>query len=471
VTLAFSLAMAAVLGATGLFVYLRLGAELDATIRDSLHARAGDVSALIAHAGNSRGRSGRSILTDRGETFAEILDSSGRVVDSTPGVHGEPLLRGLDLQRALRGSVFLDRQAVGGEDGAIRLLATPVRAQGERRVVVVSAPLEDRKDALSNLGRLLLIGGPVALLLASLGGYGAAAAALRPVEQMRRRAAEIQAADPGARLPVPPIRDEIGRLGDTLNEMLERLEGAFARERTFVTDASHELRTPLTVLKAELELGLLRGRSNEELVAAMRSAAEETDRVVQLAEDLLVIARADDGQLPVRGGEVAVRELLGSVRDRFARRAAEVGAELDVSVPHGLVVVADRFRLEQAVGNLVDNALSHGGKRIVLSATEVADRIELHVTDDGPGFPQAFISSAFERFARADAGRGRGGTGLGLAIVAAIADAHGGSVGARNQEAGGADVWLGLPRTGVGRHGAADAISSRAHSTLAQSPP
>jgi signal transduction histidine kinase len=106
-----------------------------------------------------------------------------------------------------------------------------------------------------------------------------------------------------------------------------------------------------------------------------------------------------------------------------------------------------------------------------LSATEVADRIELHVTDDGPGFPQAFISSAFERFARADAGRGRGGTGLGLAIVAAIADAHGGSVGARNQEAGGADVWLGLPRTGVGRHGAADAISSRAHSTLAQSPP
>ena len=434
--------MAAVLGATGLFLYLRLGAELDTTIRSSLRARAGDVSALIAQADSGLAQSGQSTFTDRGENLAQILNSAGAIVDSTPAARKRPLLQGLELKRALDKAVLLDREVLSHPT---RLLAMPVRAQGQELVVVVGASLEDRNDALSNLGRLLLIGGPVALLLASLTGYGAVTVALRPVERMRRRAAEIQAADPGARLPVPPTRDEVGRLGDTLNEMLGRLELAFARERTFVSDASHELRMPLAILKAELDLALARGRSNEELVAAMRSAADESDRVVQLAEDLLVIARSDQGQLPIRRGEVAAEELLDVVRARFARRAAGVGAEVDVSAPDGLVLFADAHALEQAIGNLLDNAFRHGGRRVQLSATQVADAIEIHVDDDGPGFSEGFIGSAFERFTRADAARRRGGSGLGLAIVAAIATAHGGSVGARNREDGGADVWLALP--------------------------
>jgi signal transduction histidine kinase len=178
----------------------------------------------------------------------------------------------------------------------------------------------------------------------------------------------------------------------------------------------------------------------------MRSAADETDRVVQLAEDLLVIARSEQGQLPIRRDTLAAEELLRSVRERFERRTADAGAAIETTAPRGLVLVADPLRLEQALGNLVDNALRHGGRRIELSATPVAAQIELHVTDDGPGFPEEFIRSAFERFSRADAARGRGGSGLGLAIVAAIASAHGGSVGAGNREGGGADVWLALPR-------------------------
>jgi two-component system OmpR family sensor kinase len=185
-------------------------------------------------------------------------------------------------------------------------------------------------------------------------------------------------------------------------------------------------------------------------VAAMRSAADETDRVVQLAEDLLVIARSEQGQLPIRRDMLAAEELLDIVRERFARRAADARAAIEASAPPGLALFADPLRLEQALGNLVDNALRHGGRRIQLSATPVAHRIELHVTDDGPGFPDEFIGSAFERFTRADAARGRGGSGLGLAIVAAIATAHHGSVGVRNRETGGADVWLALPPTAPG---------------------
>ena len=203
----------------------------------------------------------------------------------------------------------------------MRLLATPATragpaARGRRR----ARRSTTATDALRNLAGTLLIGGPIALLLASLAGYGAAAAALRPVERMRRRAAEIQAAEPGTRLPVGPADDEIGRLGETLNLMLERLEAAFARERTFVADASHELRTPLAILKAELELALREGRSVEELEAALRSAAEETDRLVQLAEDLLVIARVEQGRLPIRA-DAARREGRGR-----SRRAAVRGA-------------------------------------------------------------------------------------------------------------------------------------------------
>jgi heavy metal sensor kinase len=447
VTLAFSGVMALVLAATGLFLYLRLGSELDATIDRGLRSRAADVTALIQQADSGLTQAGRSPLTERGENLAQILDPRGRVVDGTPGARARPLLTAGQRRRAAAGTIVVRRVTLPGDSDQARLLATPVRAQGQRLVVVVGASVEDRENAQRNLAGLLLLGGPAALLLASLAGYGAAAAALRPVERMRRRAAAIQHAGPSQRLPVPPSDDEIARLGHTLNEMLDRLEAAFERERSFVSDASHELRTPLAILKAELELALRGGQGVPELEAALRSAGEETDRLVQLAEDLLVIARSDQGRLPIRHESVVLGDLLDDVRSRFAARAEGRQAQMLVAPGEaGAVLPADRMRLEQALGNLLDNALRHGGRRIELRAVPTPEAIELHVLDDGPGFPAGFAERAFERFARGDAARGRGGAGLGLAIVAAIARAHGGSVGAAGRPEGGADVWLRLPR-------------------------
>jgi two-component system OmpR family sensor kinase len=444
VTLVFASVMAVVLGGVGLFLYLRLGSELDATIAQGLRSRAGDVSAVVAHGEPGLARSGSSPLTERGENLAQILDAAGRVVDSTPSIRERPLLSPPEVRQALGKTIFLDTAHV--EDGA-RLLATPVRARDRRFVVVVGTSLENRTDAIQNLGRLLLVGGPAALLLAALAGFGALTVALRPVESMRRRAAAIHDAVSPQRLPVPPADDEISRLGDTLNAMLGRLEAASARERRFVSDASHELRTPLAILKAELELALRSGRSIDELRDALRSAAEETDRLSQLAEDLLVVARSDEGRLPIRQSVVTVNEVLEVVRERFARRADDQDVELTVTVPAGLELTADALRLEQAVGNLVDNALRHGGQRIDLGATVAGDWVVLYVRDDGPGFPADFVDSAFERFTRADSARGRGGVGLGLAIVAAIVTAHGGEASAGNRRGGGADISLSLPRT------------------------
>ena len=304
-------------------------------------------------------------------------------------------------------------------------------------MVVVGESLDDRDEAVASLGALLLIGGPILLLLTAAVGYGATAAALRPVERMRARAAAIEATDRGARLPVPPADDEIGRLGATLNAMLDRIEAAFTRERTFVADASHELRTPLAILKTELELALSRGRTNEELTDALRSR-ERGDRPPRRAR------RGPAGDRAQRPGPAA-----DPARGGARRRAARAGPRPPRArrrrspPPTGWCCTPTRCGSSRRSGNLLDNARRYGGAEIELAAEAREARVRLHVRDDGPGFPEDL--AAFERFTRGDSARGRGGAGLGLAIVAAIARAHGGDAGAATREGGGADVWIELP--------------------------
>jgi len=445
-TLVFAVAMAVVLAAMGLFLYLRLGVALDRTIEQSLRSRADDVTALVHETSSGLKETQPTHLAEQEQGFAQVVDPSGVVVDSTTALVGRSLLSDAQLARATGATVMVDRAPFPGSDDPIRLLATPVTTEdeGRRLVVVVGASLEERADALESLRRQLYVGGPIALLLSSLVAYTLAAAALRPVESMRREAEAVSAAEPGRRLSLPPARDEVSRLGETLNTMLGRLESALERERRFVSDASHELRTPLAALRTELELALRRERTRGELREALRSAAEESDRLSQLAEDLLVLARSQGGELPVRRERLAAAELLADVRERYARRAAEAGRSLELQADDRLELSVDRLRAEQALGNLVENALRHGRGRILLQAHRRNGRVELHVRDEGPGFSLEFIERAFEPFTRGDPARVGPGAGLGLAIVDVIARAHGGAAHAANRD-GGADAWLALP--------------------------
>jgi signal transduction histidine kinase len=439
--------MAVVLGAVGLLLYLRFESDLYSSVDQGLHSRAGDI-AVILRQRDVEAKGQPSVLTAQGEGFAQIYDEQGRIVDANPRLRNRQLLTPEQLARARRHPILVKTRAPtdSPELEPARLYATPVEVRGRRYVTVVGTAVDDRRDALRQLAALLAIGGPIALLLASLAGYGVAAAALRPVERMRRRAVEITDAHSGQRLPVPDARDELRRLGETLNDMLARLEAAFARERTFVADASHELRTPLSVLKGEVELALRDGRTEEELREALRAVQSETDRLVQLAEDLLVIARSDQGKLPIRETPVRASDLFRHIGERYGRRADDNVRELRLDTDPGLELVADPLRLEQALGNLVDNALRHGAGRISLTAAERNGSVELHVTDEGPGFPASLLDSAFERFVKAEGSRSGDGAGLGLAIVAAIARAHGGRAEVANLQGGGADVWIVLPR-------------------------
>jgi signal transduction histidine kinase len=422
----FALAMALVLSGAGWLVYARVDSDLNDALDQQLRGRVQDLSALVRR-GSLRTTVGP--LVEPGESFAQLLAADGRVLDAT-----EPLRRSLltpaELARARRGPVFLNRSSVPGLDEPARMLAVPLR----ENVLLAGATRENRAEILRSLVTAFLIGGPVALVLASLGGYMLAGAALRPIEAMRRRAGEISTSSLDERLPVPRARDEVARLGDTLNAMLARIERGVARERRFVAEASHELRTPLALLKTELELALSRARSAEELEAAIRSAADSTERLTRLANDLLLLARADEGRVSLRTEPIDLADVVNDVAERFG-----VAADADP-----VVVPADRLRLEQALGNVVDNALRHGGTNVVLTAQVRKGAAELHVLDDGPGFPAGFIDRAFERFSRADP-TAADGSGLGLAIVESIARAHGGRAHAANRDGGGADVWLSLP--------------------------
>jgi signal transduction histidine kinase len=426
VTAAFAVAMAVVLAALGWFLYARLDSHLRTELDTSLQVRADDLAALVRD-GGSLAPSGRGLI-EPGESFAQLLGRDGRVLDATRPLRHTALLDAAAIHRP----TYENRASVPGLSESARLLAVPV----PRGVLIVGGTRQNNAETLASFRTELLIAGPVALLLASLAGYLLAGLSLRPVESMRRRAAAISAETPGERLPVPQTRDEVERLGSTLNEMLGRLEAGLQRERDFVADAGHELRTPLALLRTELELALRQGRSEEELREALRVSVEEVDRLAQLADDLLLIARYDRGRLPLRIEPVEAESLLEAVVSRFQWRAEEAARPLASETQPGLTVRGDRLRLEQALGNLVDNALRYGRGRVTLQAAASNGKVELAVEDQGDGFG----AECFERFRRA---RHEGaGAGLGLAIVRVIAEAHGGSA----DIAAGSRVRLVLPR-------------------------
>ncbi|MGI8411158.1 MAG: sensor histidine kinase [Solirubrobacteraceae bacterium] len=453
-TLAFALVMAVVLGATGIFIRDRLASNLNQATNRALRSRAADVAAL-AQQSDSGLRDAHALVPSQGVELAQLINPSGRVIDHTSGISARPLLARSTRASVRAGHPILIERSRSGR-APIRLLAEPVRAQGETLIVVVGQSLENRDRALTGLTGVLTVGGPAALALASIAGFLLTGAALRPVEAMRRRAAAISATNLAERLSSAGGSDELGRLARTLNEMLARIDRSVTRERTFVSDASHELRNPLAMLRTELELVARERPTGTALQSAVGSAIEETDRLSRLAEDLLMLSRADDGKLTLRLRSVSAAELLSQAAARARRSPASTGVGIVVQALDGLGVLADRDLASRAIDNLLANALRYARTQVQLVACAPGEFAELHVIDDGEGFPADFIPRAWDRFARADAGRTEGGAGLGLAIVARITHAHGGRAQLSNRVGGGADAWIELPRTADRVDGRAD---------------
>jgi signal transduction histidine kinase len=443
-TLAFAAVMAVALTALGLLAYHRIADGLSQDLDRELAARAQDLSGLLARTapGSLEDLAGTG-LVERGESFAEVEAPDGTVLAATSTLRGRPLLSRAEVRAAAHRMLVLDRPDAPGLDEPARLLAVRVTTDGRDAVLVVGNTRENGAEALAKVRGQLLLVLPLLLIVTTACGYLLSGAALRPVEAMRRRAAGMTAEGSGQRLPVPPGHDELARLGETLNDLLARVDAARSGERSFVARASHELRTPLTLLSTELELALRRPRTAAQLHAAVESAAEEVDQLTRLANNLLLLAGEDREDMRALREPVNLHDLLAEEAARFGPIAAHQGRSIRCGAPTGLRLDADPQRLRQAVRNLVQNALDHGAGDVVLDAVETEEGVEVRVTDAGPGFSSELAGRAFEPFARSVAGHG---TGLGLAVVASVARAHGGSAGTRVSPGGGTDVWLRLAR-------------------------
>lgn len=364
--------------------------------------------------------------TSGGITAVQVVDPTGAVVAASPGADRVfPLLDQQQVLEARKGRRYVVDSSTSG--ARLRVLGEPA---GDK-TVLVATDLKSLDDSLRVLGRAALIGGPLAVLLMGFATYTVVAFALRPVAALRHGAADITAAGlSDQRLPVPGAQDEIHRLAVTLNAMLDRIDSATSRQRTFVGDAAHELRSPLASLRVQLEVARRMGPEND-WPALVDDVLVDVGRLDRLVDDLLALARLDEGGGGLRRVEpVDVRELLGTVVSGYAH--ARVPVTLVPGRPG--TVAGEPDGLRRVAVNLIDNAVRYASSRVQVAVTTTTSAqrpaVVVTVTDDGPGIAPAERERVFDRFYRTEASRSReaGGTGLGLPIVRDLVRAHGGTV-------------------------------------------
>ena len=441
VTAAFTVAMTLLLLGIGLLVYWSMSGALLDELDSGLRFRA---AAIASPSPRAAVETPNPVLAERAEAFDQLLTGGGRILRSSAGLPPAPLLSPRELA-AVQAPTFFVRHVPGVHDSA-RLLAVPISDGSARKVLVVGTSMADRTDELARLVLVFAAGGPVAVLLASLAGWWVAGLGFRPVERMRRQAAAITASGLDHRLDLPVADDELHRLGATLNQMLDRLEDAARHDRRFLERASHELRTPLTALKAELDVAASGPRDATALSAAIASATEEANRLIRLANDLLVLARTRDGRMPISRAPHNVRWLLESAATASRARAEAHLITLDVDAPDASAFL-DAMRVRQVLDNLIDNALRHTppGGAITLTARITRGMAEISVRDTGPGFA---APEQLQRNLARDSDT-LSGHGLGLRIAGAVSASHGGRLLLANREPHGAMVTLELGRAAV----------------------
>lgn len=444
--------IAAVLTGVGSLVFLL---TLQTGVRSNLDSQLGARLAVLVSGVRGSEPTGLTVLLSPHGSDNPDSVSAYRRPDGVLLSVGGGRVRQLNLPAALLRTApgHTAKATIDHDSRRMRLVAEAVQRPDGVWLAIAGTNLHDTDDVVHDVAHALVIVAPLIVILAAIGSWLLAGAALRPVERLRRDASELAAAPQRGRLQVPATGDELAALAATLNELLERLQRSLARQQEFVADAGHELRTPLAVLRMELDLAGRPGRSREELADAVEHAAGEAARLSDLADAMLFLARADGGAALIRPEPTALAPLLGSAVRAIRTRADLAGVSVLLDLDDELAAEVDPSAVRRAVDNLLANAVEHTppGRAVLLTARPSLDRhsVVIDVDDEGTGFPPEFLPRAFERFQRADAARthasGQLGAGLGLAIVAEVAAAHGGTAGVSNRPDGGARARLTLP--------------------------
>jgi signal transduction histidine kinase len=419
VTALATLAVLAVLVVAGVVLVIAQRRFLTQNVDDRLAQRADDIAALV----DSRPTRPLPGSSDD-EIFAQVVSEDGQVIAASPVIAGEPPLAGAPAAGRRESLRTIDELPI--DDDPFRVLSRRADGPDGSVVIHVAGSVDDVSESVALLASTLTIVVPLlAVVLAAL-VWWLVGRTLRPVDEIRAEVADIGGSDLDRRVPVPGSGDEVARLADTMNAMLDRVEQASLRQQRFVADASHELRSPLTRIRSEIEVDLAHPERADPL-ATHRSALEETAALQRLVEDLLHLARSDAGA--TRAGDEPVD--LDDIVLRHARHLRSAGGvTVDISGVTAAQVRGDRDQLDRAVGNVSDNAARHGAGRVAFTLAERDGRARLSISDDGPGIPADARERVFDRFARLDDARasGSGGTGLGLAIARDVVERHGGTI-------------------------------------------
>lgn len=365
--------------------------------------------------------------------YIQIIDPQGNVRERSDGLYSHPLpVSATCLRQGLRGDVTLETVQGLGEH-PVRIVTVPVQ-MGSRVPLLVQAgtSLEGVEAALQRAGLILAIVTPSVFLLSLFGGWLLLGRALRRVDDLTRTALEIQGTNLQRRIRHAGPDDEIGRLAQAFDQMISRLDQSFQQVRRFSADASHELKTPLTAIRGEAEVALMGELSPEEYRRTVRSILESAERMSEVVERLLLLARADSGQSLLRRERVEMGELLLGAIESLESYSAREEVALEVGEVEDLAVEGDPLWLNQVLTNLLTNGLKYtpAGGRVTVDLRRVDGRAEVAVRDTGVGIAPEHLAHIFDRFYRVDEGRARaaGGAGLGLSITRWAVEAHGGEI-------------------------------------------
>lgn len=342
------------------------------------------------------------------------------------------------------------------DDTPIRLYTLPfVIRQQQAGAVQVAESYVEIQDVQRRLVILLGLSIPLIILGASAGGWFLANSALAPIDRITRAANQITTHDLSRRLNLELPNDEVGRLAATFDSMLDRLETGFEQQKRFIGDASHEMRTPLTILKGDVEVALIRPRSADEYRETLEMVNQTTDRLTGLVEELLLLARADNNQYPLRFEACDLVELLSGEIRRLNPVAEAKNISLTLDAPPSLLMIADLDKLARLFTNLIDNAIKYSepGDMVHVTVTPKSDQVQVAVTDTGPGIPPEHLPRVFDRFYRVDKARARkltdpakaGGMGLGLSIAQWLAQIHSGTITVTSEVGCGTTFTVHLP--------------------------
>ena len=385
------------------------------------------------------------------DIVVQVFGTEGELIASSQPILGVSLLPFEDLKPFLPPSArFLNivSQGPSGGRARFRALSYPVAEEGRLAYVVrVLSPVTSIEASLRKLRLIMLLILPVAIVLSGAAGAWLAGRTLRPIDRLIDSARDISAENLQVRLPVPPTRDELSRLAETFNGMLERVEQGFSFQRQFWEDVAHELKTPLAIMKGEIEVAMKSGGGPREEREVLTSNLEEVERLIRLIEKMLTLARLDRGGAPPEMGRVDLKALAARAVEEFRTLADDKGIGLRFAAPADAPVLGDEARLRGLLYILLDNALKFtpGGGTVGVEVRRDGARVRLSVSDTGPGIGEDELPGIFERFRRAGRLAEGGGYGLGLSIAKAVAESHGGRIEVRSRPGAGSTFTVLLP--------------------------